>query len=352
MYKLFLLFSFLFSINNYAQKLIKITNDDEQINYYYFENSNNLKERKLIIFLHGSVNHEYYKNNRIPNFEFLIEGNYNFIKYFNNLGYDIILPIATKENNWLNPSSYSSIKKITMNYMQTQNKSVEKYICGFSDGGNGAYNYFYNNTNDFQGLIVFNGYLQYNNQNKKVDYRVGIGKKVIFISQKNDNIVPYELLYMEYTKQKLINETTYFYLTKGKHEFINYKEDDFLLLDSMLNLKNKYPLNQNLYDIQELDKKVYLFPSYEAYIINDELVEFYKIRKRKLRKYGLINNFIITRISFKNRINKNIYNSEKFKSILTKEFFNETRIINFEIKIANSNLNIPIKNFLYKINQI
>jgi len=170
--------------------------------------------------------------------------------------------------NWLDePQKVFSFLK---DYIKSTSKNYnEIFISGFSDGGTGSYKIFYGNPDYFNGLIVFNGYPQHSNYNKKVVYSTIANKKILFFSTYKDNTIPYEFLLTEYCKQKQVNANTYFYLAKGKHNFHSYNEKDieevFKILTGKINNKETIPI--------------------QGYLSNDQVITLYPFRKKIVKKY-------------------------------------------------------------------
>ena len=118
-------------------------------------------------------------------------------------------------------------------------------------------------------MVIFNGYPQHKNFYLSVDYQKIDSKKVIFFSTFNDKIIPYEFLLTEYCKQKTSNSNTYLYLKNGDHSFAAYGQNEakicFEILDSKITCAEKKPI--------------------QAFIVDDNVVEFYPYRKNIYKKY-------------------------------------------------------------------
>jgi predicted peptidase len=123
----------------------------------------------LVIFLHGSVSQfKKKKNSDVVPLENLIEQNSTFISTFTDFGLNIVFPIAFNQHNWLEESGDEYLDKVIEKYAK-KHKNI--YICGFSDGGTGAYRYFHKFHDKLSGLVMFNGFPQYENQHLQTDYK-------------------------------------------------------------------------------------------------------------------------------------------------------------------------------------
>lgn len=236
---------------------------------YYYSVSHDSND-KLLIFLHGGVNNPYFDQNvKDIKMDYLIEGNLDFLNSANEQGFDIIIPIANGELNWLDQpeSVYRFIEDMMEGF---DNDYQEIYISGFSDGGTGSFKIFYTHPDFFDGLIIFNGYPQHSNFYRSVDYKSGTNKKILFIGTTKDEVIPYEFLITEYCSQKSINPNTFIYLTDGKHSFKSYSLDDFKEVFDILNSKNSC-----------LETK-----AIQGFIKNDQLIELYPYRKKIVRQYN------------------------------------------------------------------
>lgn len=248
----------------------------EQRIYYHLLKTKESHER-LLIFLHGSVAAYKEKTESIlVGTEELLEGNAALVPFFNARGYDILIPVAFGEFNWLDPKGTQVIEQIFREYGNTYK---EIYIAGFSDGGTGAYRYFYSQPDRYRGLIVFNGYPQLQNFYRKVDYKNNTTKPVIFHSQYQDKVVPYEFLLTEYRRQKMCNPHCYFRINEGRHEFIRYSEADFALCETLL--RQVLPEKKNSPD------SLWIYPAPDAYMYGDSIVEIYSFRTKTAKQYGM-----------------------------------------------------------------
>ncbi len=233
---------------------------------YVISNDTN---NKLIIFLHGGVRNPYFKQaSGKVTVNYLLENNTDFQRQGFKNGFDFLMPITNDSLNWLvEPQKVFSFLK---DYIKSTAKNYnEIFISGFSDGGTGSYKIFYSNPEYFNGLIVFNGYPQHSNYNKKVVYSTITNKKILFFSTYKDKVIPYEFLLTEYCKQKQVNANTYFYLAKGKHSFYSYSEKDleevFKILKGTVNNKETIPI--------------------QGYLSNDQIITPYPFRKKIVKKY-------------------------------------------------------------------
>ncbi|MDI1232966.1 MAG: hypothetical protein PSX81_01655 [bacterium] len=272
----FLVIFFLVSFMHLKGAELRKVEINKQILYYYFSPSN-ISKKGLLIFLHGAVSQ--YKNckeNTPVNIETLLENNMDFIASFNNAGFDLILPISYNEFNWLEDQGKQYIDTLIKINNTDQSKI---FLTGFSDGGTGAYQIFYNNPQRYDGLIIFNGYPQYSNFQKTVDYQNIVEKKIIFCSQRSDKVIPYEFLLSEYRRQKMLNKETYFLLTDGHHKFNEYSKNNFkyciTLMDTIIKKSNP-----------SVDK-IWIYAPLDALQIDSNIISFYPFRKSSVKKYGM-----------------------------------------------------------------
>lgn len=147
------------------------------------------------------------------------------------------------------------------------------------DGANGAYKYFYSHSNTLKGLLLFNGFPQYQNFYKTVDYKLVKAHKIIFVSQENDKVVPYEFLLTEYRRQKLVNNCTYFMLLKGKHEFVKYLASDFEKCISLL--------DSNYFTNETVSDSMWIYPAVDAFMINKNILAYYGFKSSIARSFGM-----------------------------------------------------------------
>lgn len=224
---------------------------------------------KLIIFLHGGLtNPAFAEGKEIPDAEFLLEGNADFLRMCREHGFDVLLPVANTQMNWL--SNYENCFQTLKGFVDSTGLYEQYFISGFSDGGTGSYRIFYSYPKYFNGLIVFNGYPQLNNFYRQVDYQSGKLKKVIFCSTNSDNTIPYEFLLTEYAKQKLLNPDTYLFVVNGKHSFNEYRSKQL----------------QEVFSMIETTPDNWKTNPVHGYIRRDSLVEFYEFRQKVFKKYG------------------------------------------------------------------
>lgn len=250
--------------------------DNTPLTYYYIKTT---KEQKngLIIYMHGGVSQFKGKTTPVDISPIeLLEGNEVFLPAVNNASYDIILPVAYNEYNWLEKAGEDFIMQLVTIHGSRYKRT---YISGFSDGGTGAFRFFYNNPpSTFAGMMVFNGYPQLENYYKKVDHSNGIGKNIIYLSTKSDKIIPYEFLLIEYRRQKILNEHTYFILRDGSHSFKEYGDADFKLC---LNL-----LSKTSTQIED-PRYIWIYPPIDGLVIDNEIKELYVFRKKTGKNYSM-----------------------------------------------------------------
>lgn len=257
----------LISLNAVAQYSDTLWQRFDNHNFIFVGNSSNTK---LIIFLHGGVNNPVFANiTEKPNLDFLLEGNVEFIKFCDSNKFNLLIPIKDDSLNWLINFNYC-FEEFDKYIKNSRHQYQSMYLSGFSDGGTGSYKIFYQHPENYDGLIVFNGYPQHNNFVKKVNYNYIQNKKVIFCSTLNDEVIPYEFLLAEYCHQKTFNACTYLYIKEGKHSFSEYKHDDLRLVFDIINGKNKNMQNEPLH----------------GFITNDTLIHFYPFRKSIVKKFN------------------------------------------------------------------
>lgn len=246
---------------------------DGQYLPYHIENNNS---NSLIIFLHGGVSQFKDKTQPICPTELqLLENNTDFLQIVKEMNYDIILPIAYNQYNWLEADGERYINLLLENYKRTY-KDI--YIAGFSDGGTGAYRAFYNAPEKYEGVMIFNGYPQLGNYYKSVKHIMVRDKKVLFFSTKDDKRIPYEFLLIEYRRQKIVNKRTYFILRNGNHSFKAYSKKDFT--EALQLLKNEQHSNTSTGSIE-------VYPAIDAYIVEDTVKEIYSFRKKTGKQYNM-----------------------------------------------------------------
>lgn len=326
------------SIQLHGQELLSVEIENVSLNYYLIKTEKNI-DGKLLIFLHGSVSqYQQLKTPLSPPISQLLENNDAFTEVFTNHGYDIIFPIAFNQYNWLDSSGSVPVDEIIDQYSYN-----EIVIAGFSDGGTGAYRYFYYTPEKFDGLLIFNGFPQHDNYNKKVDYNRISNKSIAYISTDKDKVIPYEFLLVEYRKQKMVNKNTFFLLRKGKHWFGEYKSADFKLCIEMLG---------SLPETEEVqDGEMLCYPSIDGLIINDELRELYPFRKKTGKSYSMNEEaYKRTDYSYKtlDKWLKSNSNPKVFPSIITREVINSDMTIEFEAVINNQKEILILNNWNLK----
>lgn len=261
----FLMLAMFYGINVMGQNSIS----QIEFNNHKFHFVKNQSSEKLLIFLHGGVNNPAFSTNLpTPTLHFLLEGNERFIDSATSHGFDVLLPVKDDSLNWL--TNYSYCHSVFEDFINSKGHYAEVYISGFSDGGTGSYRIFYEHPTNYAGLIVFNGYPQHQNHNLNVNYTQVKNQKILFISTFNDDVIPYEFLLSEYTKQKASNPDTYLYIAKGEHSFAAYDDSNFHEIFDMLNQISDNSQTEPLH----------------GYVRQDSLIEFYPFRRKIFRKYG------------------------------------------------------------------
>lgn len=245
------------------------------LTYYYIKST---KEQKngLIIYMHGGVSQ--FKGKATPvdisPIE-LLEGNEEFLPAVNDAGYDIILPIAYNEHNWLENAGEDFIMQLVAIH---GSRYKHTYISGFSDGGTGAFRFLYNHPQAFTGMMMFNGYPQLQNYYKNVDHTKGIGKNMLYVSTEADETIPYEFLLIEYRRQQMLNKHTYFILREGGHSFKAFSKEDFVLCLHLLS-KPAEPV--------ATAERIWIYPPIDGLVIDGFLKESYSFRKKTGKNYSM-----------------------------------------------------------------
>lgn len=263
------------SIPAHASVTDTIVIGDTPLLYHYLK-SDNPDKKGLIIYMHGGVSR--FKDLKQPialNPEELFEGNKQFLPVMLNAGYDVILPIAYRAYNWLENEGEEFINKIIEKHAEVNKQLI---IAGFSDGATGAFRFFYNAPEKYDGVIVFNGYPQLQNYYKKVNHYKAIGKKIIYYSTLSDKNIPYEFLLIEFRRQQMLNECTYFILKDGGHAFSAYTKADFEQCTTLLNKKEQY---------KPVTGELMLFPPIDGLIIDGILKKAYPFRKKTGKSYNM-----------------------------------------------------------------
>ena len=271
-----LVFLLLTSISVEASELRSIEIDGIKL-YYHFCPTEKTK-KGLLIFLHGSVRAFKNKTENNPvDVTPLLEYNIELVNAFNDKGYDIILPIAYNEYNWLEYTGDKFIGELVSTYTKDY---LAIYLSGFSDGATGAFKYFYRYPDKFKGLLLFNGYPQHNNFNKLVDYSRFDNYKVVFVSQKDDKIIPYEFFLTEFRRQKMTNANTYFLLVNGKHKFIQYTKKQFEQCIELLE-NDQRPASVD-------PDSAWVYPPVDGLMVNNEVIALYTFRKKIAKGFGML----------------------------------------------------------------
>ncbi len=270
---LFVLFSSSRELHAAELRQIEINNTTL---YYHFCKSTK-PSKGLLFFMHGAVVRYMGQTESLPkDLSGLLESNTDLIPACENNGYDLIVPISYNEYNWLDKSGEMYIEKLVGMY-RINYPAI--YLSGFSDGATGAYRMFYKQPEIYAGVMIFNGYPQLHNYNKQVDYTRTIDRKIIYISQWNDKIIPYEFLLTEYRRQKLTNEATYMILVEGKHGFGSYHTKDFLHCFSLLEMPKL--------EVYKNRDSICIFPPVDGLIIAGKVEALYPFRKSVARKFGM-----------------------------------------------------------------
>lgn len=255
---------------------IRIIEINQTTLYYHFCKSVK-PSKKLLFFLHGSISvFKGQTESKPKDLNELLEFNKDFIQTFEQKGYDIIIPIAYNEYNWLEKKGELFIDSL---YKSFNENYSEIYMSGFSDGATGAFKYFYNQPNKYKGLLLFNGFPQHNNYYKNVDYKKIFDHKILFIAQKHDKVVPYEFMLTEYRRQKITNSETYFMLLEGKHNFDTYRDLDF---ENCIKLLEASPTI-----IKISSDSLWIYPPVDGFMLENKLIETYPFRSSIARKFGM-----------------------------------------------------------------
>ena len=297
---LFLLCFFIYSDAAFSQDVDSIFIEKTKL---YFHIARAKANQSLVIHLHGAVSQ--FKNlekNKISNLDSLLENNSDFIHEFTKAGFDVLVPQAFNEFNWLEEKGKIYVEKLIEKYGQRYNSI---FISGFSDGGTGAYRIFYQNPEKFTGVIMFNAYPQLQYFNKTIDYKKITNKKVIYFTQKNDHLIPYEFPLLEYRRQKIVNSETYFYIKDGKHEFYKYTKNDFLAC--IKNLQNPILPKENK------EGFFWIYPPIDGLIIDDKIVELYTFQKAVAKKFGIDIKEYMSQVDSKKTIEKFLKENEIVK---------------------------------------
>lgn len=249
-----------------------------QGNYLYYHKITSDKKTEntsLIIYMHGGVSQFKGAKPKAVEALDLLEGNKDFLPTATNAGYDVILPIAYNEYNWLNDTGELYINKIVGTYKNDYQRII---ISGFSDGGTGALRFFYNHPEQYAGLLLFNGYPQLKNYYKKINHYDGIGKNIIYGSCYSDKVIPYEFLLVEYRRQAMINEHTYFLLVEGNHSFSSYTKAHLELCMELMGKTKEQNVSPN---------KITIYPPIDGLVIDGQLKDVYPFRKKTAKNYSM-----------------------------------------------------------------
>lgn len=255
--------------NSFATTIDTLTINNTQLIYHYKKAE--LPTNKLIIHMHGGVSQFKGKTAPVTTTTLsLVEGNEAFLNSAIAMQYDIILPVAYNEYNWLEPGGEQFIDAILKKHKGQYQKI---FLSGFSDGATGAFRFFYNHPEKYNGALIFNGYPQLKNYHKGIDHSSITDKNLVYLSTDKDKIIPYEFLLIEFRRQMILNEHTYFILRAGGHSFTAYNREDILLCLELLDKE------------QSADQEVY--PPFDGLIIDNKLVELYPFRKKNGKAYNM-----------------------------------------------------------------
>ena len=245
--------------------------------YYHKINSEADYKKGVIIFMHGGVSQFLGLDQvRMLSTNDILEGNTEFIPYALKEGFDLLFPIAFNNYNWLMEEGKSFVLGIGEKYRTSYDKII---ISGFSDGGTGAYHIFYSSPELFDGLIIFNGYPQLKNFHKNVKYELVTDKPIIYASTKSDKRIPYEFLLVEYRRQKIFNQCTYFSLSEGEHSFSEYTESEFNRFLKTITINP---------EVNTLSDSTLVHAPIDGWVKADgELIEIYPFRKKIGKGYGM-----------------------------------------------------------------
>ena len=279
------LYLILLSVSLNSQTLFKTTHFD------YYAIGDFIEADEVLVFLHGGLKNPLIKDGKNRSFNDLIEGNQFFISQIKSRNMMVIAPIVNTKFNWV--ENYDYVSSCLLEFLAEEKKDRTIYIAGFSDGGTGAYRIFYQNTSDFDGLMIFNGYPQLNNYNQKIDYSKVISKPIIFVSSFKDEMIPYEFLLTEYCKQKKYNPNTFLYITEGKHSFSVYKEKDLSILFNLLHNENEQTSSFNI--------------PIHGLVRSDTIFSFYKFRKKIVRRYDYGADFFMENKIQEKRLKNELY---------------------------------------------
>lgn len=254
---------------SFAATVDTITLNNTPLVYHYEQATQ--PANKLIIYMHGGVSQFKGKTTPVATTTLsLTEGNTAFLPAVTAAGYDVILPVAYNDYNWLEPRGEEFINALFQKHQAQYDKI---FIAGFSDGATGAFRFFYNHPEKFDGAMVFNGYPQLKNYHKTVDHSAIADKHLIYVSTDKDKVIPYEFLLIEFRRQMMLNEHTYFILREGGHNFTAYSKQDIELCMKLLGKENA------------ASKEVY--PPFDGLIIDHQLVELYPFRKKNGKGYNM-----------------------------------------------------------------
>lgn len=243
---------------------------------YHITTSDKADKKGVIIYMHGGVSQ--FKGLQTPksiSLDNMFEGNTVFLPTVLATGYDVITPIAYNEYNWLEEGGVKFITELVNKHAANYQEVI---ISGFSDGGTGAFRIFYQHPELFAGLWMFNGYPQHKNYYKTVDHYKGMGKHIIFYATESDKVIPYEFPLLEYRRQKILNEHTYFYLRAGSHSFKEYTQEDIEQGINILSLKTETASSGD---------EIKVYPPIDGFVLNGVIKELYPFKSKIGKRYSV-----------------------------------------------------------------
>lgn len=303
---------------------------------FYHKISSN-ESKTLYIFLHSNLK-EYKTDNKIFPIDSLIKGNTNFVSNFSSNGIDLLIPISVNKTSWLDTLGevfiLNLIEKFRLNYQNI-------YLGGFSEGATAAYRFFYKHSSKLEGIIIFNGFPQYQNQHLITNHKKIAGKKIIYVAQEDDKITPYEFLLIDYRRQKIINQETYFILAKGNQNFSNYGATEFKSITEIL----KRPTLPS----KNTDTDFWIFPPIDALIINNEIKANYIFRKSIGKKFSMNKQEYMSQENIQ-KIMLDLYNKQLkmifLIKIVSKEELENNSMLQFQFISDNITYTFEIENYL------
>ena len=161
----FLFFTLLFCSLSLSQVIDTTTVNYRGTQFYYIKCDTNTS---VLTFLHGGVSNPIFNDtSKTLELKLLLEGNTSFVSSALKNGFDLVIPVTNDSMNWLTNHQYCHA--ILNSFIDSVKTYRTNYISGFSDGGSGSYKIFYDYSDCFDGLVVFNGYPQRKNFLKSVN---------------------------------------------------------------------------------------------------------------------------------------------------------------------------------------